>query len=223
MPRDINEILDNYENLNTVQCVSLHEVESLLVNPNSLNIICQNIRSVKKNVDAFQALLNCCNFEVHMIILTETWNVDHLTFILPGYKSFSSTAHINKAEGVVIYIRNDLNIKSIEVDVMEHCNSVFVGIIIENDIRLGITSVYRSPDRDVICFLETLRNHLKWASTYKFHVFVGDININIKKLSDTSQEYLDIFANFGFSSFINEFTRVSCETQSCIDHIFVKN
>ena len=55
------------------------------------------------------------------------------------------------------------------------------------------------------------------------NIFVGDINIDILKNSKLSHEYLDILYTFGFKSCINTFTREQNESNSCIDHIFIKS
>lgn len=50
---------------------------------------------------------------------------------------------------------------------------------------------------------------------------IGDININIRSTDNNVQEYLDILADQGFNSDINNITRE--QSTSCIDHIFVKH
>lgn len=54
-------------------------------------------------------------------------------------------------------------------------------------------------------------------------IICGDINIDILNNSLTSTEYLNIMSSKDFISCINTFTRISSTSQSCIDHIFIKN
>lgn len=54
-------------------------------------------------------------------------------------------------------------------------------------------------------------------------IFVGDININImNKLSNETITYLDISSENGFSSYINEPTRMTEDSSLIIDHFFVR-
>ena len=49
---------------------------------------------------------------------------------------------------------------------------------------------------------------------------MGDININILKKTSVSKEYLNLLQSEGFSQLIFEATRITENSQSCIDHIF---
>lgn len=49
------------------------------------------------------------------------------------------------------------------------------------------------------------------------------MNIDINKVSNDSNMYLSILSSFGLLSTINGPTRVTLETNSCIDHIFVRS
>lgn len=55
------------------------------------------------------------------------------------------------------------------------------------------------------------------------NIICGDINIDIMKSSKISNEYLNIMAFNGFLPCINNYTRVTSFSQTCIDHIFVNN
>lgn len=51
-------------------------------------------------------------------------------------------------------------------------------------------------------------------------MLLGDLHIDLIKLSKIREEYLLTMAQFGFSSLINTVTRPTLNT--CIDHIFIK-
>lgn len=55
------------------------------------------------------------------------------------------------------------------------------------------------------------------------YVIAGDMNINISSDDDYVQEYLNILGEYGFSSYINGYTRVYNNQMSIIDHFFVKS
>lgn len=51
---------------------------------------------------------------------------------------------------------------------------------------------------------------------------VGDININILEDSDIIDEYKLFMTINGLECFINEPTRITAESQTCIDHVYVR-
>ena len=215
------ELLDAHESIDTANYLSIDEVVKNVRVVSGFNILCQNIRSLKKNFDYFSALLKTMNFPLHVIILTETWNSDQLHFQIPNYKEYISSAFINKAEGVSIYISHELDVKSVEFDAVDGCNSVFV-LLSVNKLSLALTAIYRSHDRDVFFFLQNLLDHLSQKSVHQYHVLGGDFNIDILKHNNHSSEYLNILSEYGFVSLINKPTRVCGLTETCIDHLFFK-
>lgn len=43
------------------------------------------------------------------------------------------------------------------------------------------------------------------------------------KISNNSNDYLNIMAKHGYISCINNFTRVTKSSSTCIDHVFIRN
>ena len=55
-------------------------------------------------------------------------------------------------------------------------------------------------------------------------IFTGDININIlDEENPVTNSYLNILVSLGFKYFINKPTRIQNNSESCIDHIFIKS
>ncbi|KAJ8947516.1 hypothetical protein NQ318_004993 [Aromia moschata] len=50
----------------------------------------------------------------------------------------------------------------------------------------------------------------------------GDLNINLKSKDDITDEYLNTMSEFNYESTINKYTRIHKNSQTSIDHIFVK-
>ncbi|KAF0747865.1 Uncharacterized protein FWK35_00020961 [Aphis craccivora] len=83
--------------------------------------------------------------------------------------------------------------------------------------------IYRSPNTNIDKFLESLNNYLEHFDDYNERFIIGsDLSINIMD-ANLSNDYLNIMAINNFISCINNFTRVTNTTKSCIDHIFTKN
>jgi len=72
-------------------------------------------------------------------------------------------------------------------------------------------------------FLYSLNNYLTQSSDFKNHIICGDFNIDILKSNNLKViNYLNIFTDFGFYSCINNVTRQSNTSASCLDNFFVK-
>lgn len=51
---------------------------------------------------------------------------------------------------------------------------------------------------------------------------LGDINIDILSNSNDSDKYLFLMSSYGLKSLVNEPTRITDDTQTCIDHVFTR-
>lgn len=220
MDIEMRNFLDTYNQANSKYCESIQEVEFILEQCNGLNFINQNIRSVKQNFDRFCVFVTSLNVPVHVIILTETWNSNQLNFELPGYRAIISSSHINIAEGVSMYVRNDFVIREVHTDILQECNSVSILFSYAGQ-KVNITAIYKSHDRNVHLFLESLERYISNDSS-SVHILSGDINIDILSRSRLSDEYLNIMSKYGMVSYINNYTRSVNGSNSCLDHIFAR-
>ena len=84
--------------------------------------------------------------------------------------------------------------------------------------------VYRLPSTNINTFFNDIRDILvRTKNNNAVEIFVGDINIDLLKTQDHStNEYLNIMVEKGFVPYINEHTRVTNDTNSCLDHFFIK-
>ena len=69
-----------------------------------------NIRSIQKNFNELIFYLQAFHYSSALIILTETWRNDTSEFNeIKGYKSFFKSTFKNKASGVAIFVKYELN------------------------------------------------------------------------------------------------------------------
>lgn len=191
---------------------------------NNLNIIHINIRSINKNLDQMLILIESLGENFDIMVLSETWIIEDITrFNITGYNVFYSQGQFNQNDGVVVYVNNNF---SSEFSFIKFTENTFTNLIFKlNGLSYSITSVYRPPSTSVGLFLEDLETVLeRFRDPDTVYVFTGDINVNIKNMHDNEvNKYLDIMASHGFLSYINELTRITQETASCVDHYFIKN
>lgn len=189
-----------------------------------LNIIHFNIRSLRKNFDELLAYLTLINLEnVDVIVLSETWRLEQVGhFIISGFSLYYNNSYYNQNDGLVIYVKTNLNATT---DVICLTETNLLRVIIEiNNSKIAITGSYRSPSTCIKQYITDLGGFFESLNTEVLEVFVGDININTlgDNLSLDSVNYQTILAQYGFFPYINKPTRVTENTESLIDHIFVK-
>ncbi|KAF0696164.1 RNA-directed DNA polymerase from mobile element jockey [Aphis craccivora] len=140
-----------------------------------------------------------------------------------GFVCINSIGIFNKCDGVTIFVKNNIKILNVNINIIPFCNSIELQL--ENDsIKFTIIGIYRSPNNNVEQFLINLEKYLQLVINIKHIIISGDIiNINILDNSNIVDNYLDTMANFNMISCINNYTRVSNNSKSCLDHIFINN
>lgn len=161
-----------------------------------LKVITQNIRSISKNFSEFEVLLSRMGFDSDILILTECWNIKTSNFpILINYNSYYSTVNFNQNDGVVVYVKNNLDHF---IDEPHLSDASCLSIKLNHETI--IFAVYRSPSKSNICsFINSLNNLLNSYKSFKNVILIGDININIDPDNPTnnSNDYLNMLAFHG--------------------------
>uniref|UniRef100_A0A2H1WZJ2 SFRICE_040385 n=1 Tax=Spodoptera frugiperda TaxID=7108 RepID=A0A2H1WZJ2_SPOFR len=213
--------IDNIEIAHTVECDSTELHKYICVNKSDLTIISQNIRSIYYNFDSFLVSLSNLKFEPDIIILTECRL--HANKSIPqmnNYRSYMTTRQLNQNDGVVVYVRNSLNSKVKEIQLLQ-----------ASCLRLDILGnivlcIYRSPSNsNTDSFIDSLSTQLNTLTSQRNIIIAGDININLKhRDTESSQEqksrdnYLNMLSLFGILPGHTLPTR----EQSCLDHFMLK-
>lgn len=176
-----------------------------------------NIRSLNANHTKLQVLIENLEVKPCLIVCSETRILEYYKYYpLSGYKIFYNNSKINNCDGVVIYIKDNIaeSTETIEVGRPSILNS---SISIENNIKLVISALYRSHDLHKPEFIIELKFFLDITKKIKNHLIIGDFNIDIMKLDNNSQEFLN--------NFLESITRPSDNNiaeGTCIDNIFIK-
>jgi len=189
-----------------------------------LKIMHMNIRSIQKNFDQFICLLNNMKDSLpHLIILSETWQVKDVNlYKIPGFMLYYNHANFNQNDGLVVYIKSSIKYSINSLKITE---ASFSSVNFELcGIKFGLTATYRPPAANVDVFLTDLDNILEQSKESDVYLFVGDININILDGGDPKvNQYLNILGGNGYTSLINKPTRVTENSETCIDHIHMKS
>lgn len=217
--RDYKAInIDTFSTSDQLECKSmLNKTKN-----ETFSVFHKNIRSLGKNFDELQVMLEGFDYCFDCIVLSETWRILNLNqYKLVGYDSIYSEGVLNKCDGIVIYIKSSLtyeyqniilnNSKTIELTISKHNK------------KFKILSIYRSPSTCPMAFNIELYNYLKTNNQPSdINIITGDINIDILSENDYCQEYLNILHVNNYISMINKETRIQGISKTCLDHIFLK-
>lgn len=218
---EVNTI-ETYTLANGLECKAIYDINKLSCN---FKIIHNNIRSINKNLDLFKILLEELQTDFDCIVLTETWNIqDPTLYNITGYDMIYNNSKLNQNDGVVVYIKSEVNY-NYNIIPINNINSIKINIKLSNQCDINITAMYRPPSTDLTDYLVHLQNYLQAHHNEigDYHIFIGDINIDILQNSDCSIEYMNILNEFGYISCINNYTRVQENQKSCLDHIFIRS
>ena len=184
-----------------------------------------NIRSIRKNLNSLEALLNNMTYKPEIIIIcTEARLDDKISFMkLPGYLHVLNKSRINICDGVVIYIKETLQFQTVN-EKKGNLDATSVILQLSNSQSIKITGVYRCHDYDVDSFNKDLKQFLLDNINIVNHVILGDINQDLIKFNKKTEEYFYLLLQMGYQSMINSVTHPNAfGGGSCLDHIFVKS
>lgn len=199
--------------------------EILKINNNFLNfkILSSNIRSLAKHFEELEIFLSHFNEPFDCIVLTETWNIENINlYKIEGYDILYNKGHYNQNDGIVLYIKKGL-IYNYQIDKINNVSAINLNIQLLN-FTINIIAIYKSPSINSREFILDFYQYLKTVKTNAdYKIILGDINIDIIKQNDISNEYLNTLCEYEYKSTINKFTRIDGESKSCIDHIFINS
>lgn len=210
------------------------QAESILYDLKSLNtnisgdeklILYVNIRSLNANFNKLEVLIEAMINKPYVIICAETWNLEHHQFYqLEGYKMYYNHSKINKADGVVMYIKTNV-VEKTEIVVVDRLRVLSSNIRINLDSTIEVSSLYRPHDLQKSEFIHSLKKYIRECSNIKNHYIVGDFNIDLMNLDNISQEYLNNFLENEYTPCFQTVTRPSDlhSSGTCIDNIFAKS
>ena len=172
-----------------------------------------------------QRLYETQNEEYDVIALSETWIQQeqlHL-FSIPNYRPYvAPRLDGRRSGGVIIYIREKLNVEYVRKINFEGANVLEVRInftkaqspsLMLKSVTLML--VYKDCARSKTKFISNLEQLIETSKDTGKMIIMGDININLLDCDDSS-DYLNKYMANGFLSLHNQPTR----GKSWLDHVF---
>lgn len=195
---------------------------------NCLSIIHQNIRSMRKNFDEFVIEISSWKTYPDIIIFTEIWisSLESQFYLLSDYELVLNSNENYRSGGVALYYKKDMftnfefqTIKFVSADALEIKFSI-------PGVNFAILALYRLHDYSIPKFVSELGDYfiaLENNVDFKNFAVIGDLNIDLLKTNiQEVDSYKILMASYGLESLINETTRKTDRTESCIDHVFAR-
>jgi hypothetical protein len=199
----------------------------------TLSIIHWNVQGVGQysKQDEIDLFFKSFRYKPDFICLSEHWiNADSL-HLLHGFEQYVLAANysriVNKRGGVCILANSGVSFRSrpdfekFNLELVFEC----CGIQIEYPLKMIILYLYRPPNLAkyvMNLFFEKLNCVLKMCRKYypKYNIVIaGDFNINILVKSKISDEFLECLGAHLLCCHIDEPTRISSRSRTCIDNI----
>nr|CAI5839596.1 unnamed protein product [Callosobruchus analis] len=191
---------------------------------NGIGIVHFNIRSLQKHFDELLMYVEDGKNIFDIIVLSETGNIDVSNFQIHNYTAYYNNSILNKCDGTVVYIKNSIasSVQTIEIHATKFLRIELSTNCFLRNFKIGITANYRPPSTSLKEYLKDLEQYFESIKKQDLEVFLGDININLfkKDLNETNL-YVNILNAYGFLSYINKPTRVTLNSSSILDHIFI--
>ena len=211
------------------------EVKSSLAsfNPNAFSVLHLSTRSMKKNFENFKELLKDLSVSFSAICLSETWcesqnESQNSNYILSGYNFFYQYRQYRRGGRVCLFVKESFCCKTRQ-DLSINCNaieSLCLEIANEKSKNIILNLTYRPPNGDVKEFEQHLNKILSTNHILKKEVIMaGDLNMNLLDFEQNKkvQNFPNITFGHSMMPVINKPTRVTKNTGTAIDHIFINS
>ena len=213
-----NDISKNYYTIN-----EYNDIRQL----DCVSIFSLNINSLKKHIDEFHSFITILKNKPDIIILSETRNNinEILNLYFPNYIYYFSPPKINKCGGVAILIASHIKHTHISNNQINHDHIENLVIEVKCKESIIVSGIYKHPNVNLKEFSDILCNHLSTLPNSKTAIIAGDFNVNLKNTTNDSNimNYINKIQSKNFKQIIDEATRITKNSQTLIDHIYVSN
>lgn len=183
-----------------------------------------NIRSIYQNFNQFLVYLELLQKQFDVIVMSETHRIYNTSdFNIPGYSAVFNESSLNKCDGCLIYVKQEFFRSS---QLFIEGNLKIISITIQkNNKQIDVLATYRGFAISKEDFLNQLNTVLQrnLEDQDRIYIFTGDINIDLLDSdAENTNNYITMMQSHGFMSIVNKATRKTKDSQTCLDHFFIK-
>lgn len=214
---DYSSYDDNYMHENITHYSEISDlIKDKVDNVEKLTLIYLNARSMRNKLDDIELWLSTFRYDIHILLVTETWLKAGEIASLPKYNSFHSCREFGYG-GCSLFIRDNISAALIFCYYEDYCNYLVIKLFKDN---IHVIVIYRSQKNSLQSFFYNLEILL---SKYTKCLIIGDINLNLLDINMDNITYCDLIHSYGFCILnkldINFATRNSNTISTIIDHI----
>ncbi|XP_015224518.1 PREDICTED: uncharacterized protein LOC107080829 [Cyprinodon variegatus] len=196
---------------------------SLQTTSERLSVALLNINGLRHKMDYIRHIIS--RDKVHVFALCETKldaSVEDRKVGIPGFRLWRRDRKEKKGGGVALYVKNDIEAKE-RTDLMRTtAEIIWVELDITGSRPVLLGCFYRPPNSDRE-YLDKLYENMTLMLKEKEEkdIFVmGDFNIDWSKDSLLNYIALKVSFHWGFQQIVEDPTRVTDTSATCIDHIY---
>ena len=227
------------------QSCQYHEPEEVckILNSDTFSIFSHNIRSLSGHFDSLKdSLYSMLPASFSIIALQEVWSV-HKQFDLTGYsnivfktRDMDVDRNPNCGGGVGFFVNKDLEFEVLEEEsifVAGVYESLWVKVNMSKNHSRIIGNIYRPNTAPRANFKQAVEIHSSILSSIGKNTkyskcsveIVGDFNIDLLQFQQHEQtnDFLELSLSFGLLPMITKPTRITPNSATLIDHIWVRN
>lgn len=180
-----------------------------------------NIRSIRNKVNLLDLFLTNQNCDI--LTLNEHWLFEEESTLYVPYGYYVGNICVrnnasSRGGGSVIFVKKGIEAKAIDVRHFYQDNVFEITAILIPKFNLIISTLYRTPDSNVHCFLNVYESYLLYLSRKypsSHYVISADFNIDILQRSPEKESFLNLLRSFDIYWLNEEPTR----GDKCLDNI----
>ena len=221
-------------NLNNIKYYDIDDLNHHLKDKKLINFLHINTRMLSKNKGNVMGFLNMFDGEPDVLLLSEIGKDGqrYLKNTFPNYDFECDLPERNKYGGVAILTNNEtfkMNIQE-NLKIKKTCDctkcqveDLWVNITDGNKNIYTVGVIYRHPNGNIKHFTEQLVTVISKIPKNRSCIIAGDINIDLLNISHSDVlDYATLFMSFGFTPKIHLPTRITDNSCTLIDHIFLR-
>ena len=185
-----------------------------------------NARSINKNIIELREIIENADFDA--VCISESWLKSRTPkdrFIINGYNIFRNDRRNKRGGGVCCYVRDNYIAKKIRIpNIPINPEFLFVEVSVLHQ-KLAIGTFYKAPKIPCKVFHDAFDSLLYIFNKYEQPILTGDFNVNLLTPETSNFKILSdsIIEPFSLTQIIDQPTRITENSRTLIDLMFVKN
>ena len=183
-----------------------------------IKIIHLNVQSLMNKMN--QIRIFCSIILPHILCLTETWtrpDVDDIEIGITGYSMYRKDRADQRGGGIIFYVSERLNYKTTIEDMNIDFEHLLLKVKHSISREFYLMTMYIPPNR-VNDFKSKFRQDFESLSKEEL-IITGDVNIDWH--SSDHNSWKRNIRNLGFKQLIEDRTRITSNSSTLLDHIYV--